>query len=141
MWAEFRASAMALQLMLKRGEWMNTSILQPAVETWQTERKTISRATTNAEFKGLARGVAHLVAVQVWERQDEAFESRRHGVERAAAACVEARVVAHILGESSLTRWKHRRELARSKKKRLLYEPDVPEYQAGIPKAKAMARR
>jgi hypothetical protein len=136
MWAEFRASVMALQLMLENGAWMNTDILQPARDTWQIERKTISRATTNREFKVLARGVAHLFGVQVWERQDEAFESRRHGVERAAAACIEARVLAFTLGESSFARWRHRRKLARAAEKGPLHEPDVPDSQAGIPEAK-----
>ena len=133
MWAEFRGAVMALQLMLKNGEWMNTSILQPAVDTWQEERKTISRATKNAEFKALARGIAHLLAVQVWEKQDEAFGSHRYGIERATAACIDARVIAYVLGESSWSRWKHRRRSARGIKDGLRYEPDVPEDQAGVP--------
>jgi hypothetical protein len=124
---------MALRLMLEHDEWMDTVILKPALDTWEVEKRPISRATTNEEFKNLARGVAHLFAVTVWERQDESFAEKKAAIEEAAGACARARVTAYIAGERAFARRKHQREQKRAIARRATYEPDVPASQTAVP--------
>jgi hypothetical protein len=133
MWAEFRSAGMAIRIMLERDAWMSSAIFTPTFKAWETEKRPISRATTNAEFRKLARAIAYLQGIRIWEIQNESFQGHREDLEEAAEAVARARVAAYVAGERPVARIKHRRQLKKAKD---LYEPDVPVDQTALPSAR-----
>lgn len=122
--------------MLQHGEWREKPTrLERLDALWDDEKRNISRATTNSEFQTLAAAVHHVGVVEAWHGREAVFDDARPLVEIATRHSIEARVTSFIAGERLLPRLIHRARFSEARRKGVLYEPDVPGKQAGLPES------